>query len=73
MVLLNLIKMLVDHTNQCSKGSTPNILFVKEDGAPVAPDSASIADFYNPDEPDPELLCQSKQILGIPIWLSMQN
>ncbi len=42
--------------------STPNIPFVEFDDAPVASDCASVADSCNPDEPDPEDLCQSKQI-----------
>ncbi len=45
-----------------SEGALPNIPHVEENDAPVASDSASVADYYNPDEPDPEHLCQSKQI-----------
>ncbi len=41
---------------------TSNKSFVEFDGAPVAPDSASVVDSYNPDEPDPEHIRQSKQI-----------
>ncbi len=44
------------------EGAPPNTPFVELDDAPVAPDSASAADFYNPDEPYPEHLCQIKQI-----------
>ncbi len=42
----------------------PHIAFVELDNAPVASDSASVAYYYNPDEPDPEHLCQT----GTPIW-----
>ncbi len=49
-------------SNQCSRGSTPNITDVELDDAPVASDSASITNSLNPDEPDPEHLFQSEQI-----------
>ncbi len=39
------------------EGSPPNIPYVEEDDAPVASDSASVADSHNPVEPDPECLC----------------
>ncbi len=44
------------------EGALPNITYVELDNNPVAYGSASVADFYNPDEPDPENLHQSKQI-----------
>ncbi len=37
----------------------PTIPFVELDDSPVASDIASIAESYNPNEPDPEHLCQS--------------
>ncbi len=45
-----------------SKSSLPNIPFVELDDAPVASDSASVTNSYNPDDPDSDHLCQSKQI-----------
>ncbi len=44
------------------EGEPPNIHFIALDDAPVVIDSASLADSYNRDEPDPEHLCQSTQI-----------
>ncbi len=43
------------------EGAPPNIPYIELNDAPVASDSASVADPYNPDEPDPEHLRQSKQ------------
>ncbi len=45
------------------EGTTKNISYVELDDASGASNSASIADSYNPDEPVPDHLCQSKQIL----------
>ncbi len=44
------------------EGEPFNIPFVELDHAPVAPDSAPVANSYNPSEPGPEHLRKSTQI-----------
>ncbi len=62
MVLLNPMKMMCQCYQSMLQMEHPtNIPYVELDDAPVASDSASVADPYNPDEPDPEHLRQSKQ------------
>ncbi len=37
--------------------------FFKSYDSPVASKNAAVTVFYNPDEPDPEYICQRNQIL----------
>ncbi len=44
------------------EGSLPNKLYFDWDDACIASDNASVAESYNPDEPDFEHFCENKQI-----------
>ncbi len=43
------------------KWSLFNIHFIDFDDTSIVSDNSSVADFHNPDEPDPDHLCQNKQ------------
>ncbi len=74
MDLLNLLmKISLLYLSMLQMEHHPTSLFVESDNSPVASDDASVADSYNPDEPDPENmqpnLAISKELTSSPIPL----
>ncbi len=63
MVLLNLMKTISHSYQSLLQWEHPHIHFVELDDPPVAYDCASVANSFNPDEPDPEHICQCKHHL----------
>ncbi len=62
MILLNLMNMISQSYQYMLQREHPNIPFVALEDSPIASDNISVADSYNPDEPDHENLHQSKHI-----------